>query len=193
MKLNLRIIIQNFKEKLPPEIRFFLTRVFVLFICWKLIYHLFLFPYRILDKPLTNITTQLSSYTYEKLYKNSTTSYFETIDKQGIGKAIIYINHKRSIGVGDNCNGLELHILFIGFLFCFRTTLLKKIKFIAFGGLLTFILNVLRVTFLARMNFLEYKYADFAHHYLFKMIIYSIIFLIWIYYIKNIRFINEDN
>lgn len=191
MRLQFLSYISELKQNIPSEILFFLKRVIILFIAWKLLYHFILFPNRILDRPLTIFTTHLSSKLYEIIHTGSETTYFELVDKQGIGKAIIYINNQRGVGVGDNCNGLELQILFLGFLFCFKTSILKKIKYSIIGVFTILILNIIRVTLLTRMNFLNYQYADFAHHYLFKMIIYSVVFIIWIFYLKKIKLLND--
>jgi exosortase/archaeosortase family protein len=191
MRFYFPSFITELLKNIPSDFQFFLKRVIILFIAWKLLYHFILFPKRILDRPLTVFTTKLSSKLYEIIFTGSETTYIEVIDVHGIGKAIIYINNQRGVGVGDNCNGLELQILFLGFLFCFKTSFLKKVKYSFIGIFTILILNIIRVTLLTRMNFLNYQYADFAHHYLFKMIIYSVVFIIWIFYLKKVKLLND--
>jgi hypothetical protein len=41
-------------QEIPVEVQQFLKRVLFLFIIWELLYHLFLFNGRIVDKPLTH-------------------------------------------------------------------------------------------------------------------------------------------
>src|ERR1035437_7401416 len=43
---------------IPTEVQRFLKRALLIFIIWKLIYHLFLFSGRVIDKPLTDWSTK---------------------------------------------------------------------------------------------------------------------------------------
>jgi hypothetical protein len=45
-------------QSIPSEVQLFLKRALIIFIIWKLIYHLFLFNGRVIDKPLTDWSTK---------------------------------------------------------------------------------------------------------------------------------------
>ncbi len=171
-------------KNIPAEIQLFLKRALLVFIVWKLLYHIILFPNRIIDKPLTSTTAAISAKLYKILYKPDNI-YVKDVKRKESYSNHIFINTKRGIGIADECNGLELHILFLGFILCYPGNNYRiKIVIGAIGILVIFYLNIVRVTFLAKMNYDGNQYADFAHHYLFKMIIYSIIFLMWVLFIK---------
>lgn len=178
----------NDSSLFPKEIKSFLLRALIIFLIWKLIYHTFLTENRTIDRPLTNITAKLSSFLYGFVYKEPFVSFKETIDSKKLKKSVIYIGSKRGVGITDSCNGLELFVLYIGFLFCFQSSFYIRLIYIISGISLIFLLNIVRCMILTRLNIIEYQYADFAHHYLFKMIIYSIIFALWVKFSKQINF-----
>jgi exosortase/archaeosortase family protein len=172
-------------SEMPAQIRSFLTKALILFICWKLVYHLILFPVRIPDKQLTALTAQSTSVLYRNLLGEQNVYYKEDNRDPNFPKSAIYINNRRSIGIADPCNGLELYVLYIGFIFCIPTSIKRQTLFIATGILGIFILNSFRCFGLAWLNFHDYSIADFAHHYLFKMIIYAAIFYAWVIYSRK--------
>lgn len=180
---------ERVKSILPTDVKLFLTRAFIIFICWKLLYHLVLFPIRTPDRQLTNLTAMSSAFLYRSLLDEPSVIFKEEYGEIDFPKAALYINNKRAIGIADPCNALELFVLYIGFIFCLPTTIKRQVTFIIFGIIGIFIANSFRCLGLAWLNFHHYSIADFAHHYLFKMIIYAMIFYAWMIYSKK-YFIN---
>ena len=169
---------------IPPVVKRFLLRALIIFICWKLLYHPFLFPVRVPDKQLTHITADVTAWVY-KIIIGGEISITET-PRGEFPKAIFYINGQRGIGIADPCNGLELYVLYIGFLFCLPQPKKKMLLYITGGLAVIFVLNILRCVALAWLNLHDYAVADFAHHYLFKMIVYGVIFYLWVLYSKKV-------
>ncbi len=177
--------LKNSLNTIPPTLRKFLGMALLVFVIWKLLYHLILYPQRIIDKPLTTSTASLSANVYNRIYAPSVAISKDVWHPTGKFVTQIYINDKKGVSIADSCNGLELHVLYIGFLLCFPGTILRKLVFILSGISIIYFANVLRVTLLAHMGYIEFKYADFAHHYVFKMLIYFLIFLLWVWFGKN--------
>lgn len=98
---------------------------------------------------------------------------------------IIYIDNQAVVMVADNCNGLELFALYVGFLLCFPGRLKYKSLFIPLGIGLIFLLNVIREIVLA----LNYKFFratfDFNHKYTYVLVVYLFVFVIWRYWLNN--------
>jgi exosortase/archaeosortase family protein len=188
--MQLYLKTKSILNTIPTEIRTFLIRAGVIFITWKLLYHLLLFPTRFPDKQLTQLTAAATSIVYTTLNNNTTAVYRETVKPGRYNKnavvsvAVIYINNKRGIGIADGCNGLELYVLYIGFLFCFPFHLKRKLIYTLFGICGIFIMNTLRCYGLTYLFLHNYSIAEFAHHYLFKIIIYAAIFFTWTKYAK---------
>jgi exosortase/archaeosortase family protein len=165
-------------KSIPPDVVHFLKRAFLLFVGWKLLYHLVLFPGRILDRPLTSLTGNATVRMMRTFSAGQTISYDPI-------PSVVYIDHTKAIGIGDSCNGLELLILYVGFLFCIPAKLKKQIIFSVAGIIGIIFLNCLRCYGLAWLFYENYSLADFAHHYIFKMIIYGIIFYAWVFFTKK--------
>ncbi len=174
---------------IPTNIRKFLIKILVLFLIWKVSYHAYIKPNRLLDVPLTNITTK-ATVSILQLFPRFTQVYWlpkmppNNFDLYG---ANVMIDGKKVIGIFDPCNALELYVLYIAFLVCLSTTLKRQIFFIAIGIAFIFTLNVLRCSGLVWFRFYSNQWFDFAHHYLFSLVVYAAIFLLWIKYSKAIQ------
>lgn len=187
----------SYIQETPKEIRAFLRNALILFVIWKLVYSFIFLDSRILDRPLTNHVGEATVYFlnnctffdgFTSMTKRSR-SYFEgqlqtdeVSQLQHYGKNVLFI--------ADGCNGLELMVLFVGFIICFPSAILKKIVFIVFGVIVIDVFNVLRCSGLAFLKEHYHDYFDFSHHYVFKITLYAIIFLMWILFTKKIKFSN---
>lgn len=184
-------------KETPKEIRAFLRNALILFIVWKLVYSFIFLDSRILDRPLTNHVGEATVYFLNqctffdgfssKVVKNQ--SYLEgelqineVSQLQHYGKNVLFI--------ADGCNGLELMVLFVGFIICFPSGILKKMVFIVLGVIIIDFFNVLRCSSLAFLKEYYHAYFDFSHHYVFKITLYGIIFLMWVLFTKKIKLSN---
>jgi exosortase/archaeosortase family protein len=170
--------VQDFKKfynELPANLKKFLLRGTVLFLIWILLYNLLLKPKGVPDRQLTHVivvsTAKVLTWFYPKIDIKS--------------DCIIYINNKEAIEIAPACNGLELLVLYVGFLLCIPTGKRRFWKYAIGGTAIVIVLNILRCAGLAAMFYYEYSLADFAHHYLFKLIIYAVIFYMWVLYSKK--------
>lgn len=182
-----------FKDVKGP-VRSFFYRAFLFFIIWKSVYLFFLLPNRVLDNPLTNFvgyqtvfllnffhqTDQFSAnpYIYTKFFEGQLVkSDVSRIEFQG----------RKVMHIADGCNGLELFVLYIGFILLLPSSLSRKIIFILFGATIIHLANLLRCAGLATIHIYIQSYFEFAHHYVFKIIIYSTIFLLWMAYARKLN------
>ncbi len=176
--------IRNTILQLPPEVLYFLKRAVLIFIAWQLLYYLVLFPTGFPDKQLTDVTAKSTAFLYQQLVNKNTTIDFKN---RADGVTIVYLNNKPSVGIADGCNALGLYVLYVSILFCFYAPLKRKIIFSILGCIAIFILNNLRCFLLAWVYFHKMQYFNFAHHYLFAIIIYALIFGMWALYIKRLK------
>lgn len=174
----------SFLNSIPPPIKSFLKRALVLFVVWKLLYHLLLYPSEFPNKQLTTLTAYSTGVLYHVFIKEETVDFKEAVTK-GTKVTVVYVKSKRVLAIADGCNGLELYILYVGFLLCIPTTT-KRLAIFAMAGVFgIYVLNTFRCLGLVVLFLHNYSFADFAHHYLFKMIIYAIIFYTWVKYSKK--------
>lgn len=97
----------------------------------------------------------------------------------------IGIDGSHGVFIGDPCNGLSLFALFAGFIIAFTGKIKYKIPYIALGMLFIHLLNIIRIFVLTLLAKYSPETLDFNHKYTFTYIIYTIIFLMWMWWVKK--------
>ena len=176
--------------KAPRTIIVFFVKAAILFIIWKMLYMLWLRPQGILDAPLT---TAIGTSTAGVLNLFAEHSDFQPVrsfpvagpeeDVEAGGVVDIYRNGENTLRIASACNGLEIMVLYAGFLFCFpAASPSRRWTFLGIGLALIFLFNIIRCALLVWI-FLRYRqYLDFSHHFLFTFIVYICVFLLWYKY-----------
>ena len=184
----------------PPQIKTFLIRSFILFVVWKGLYLLLWSEKRTLDDPLTQMVAKHSVWVLNQITPGNTftakpmiavknfegeiqVSRVSRIDKSG----------KPIMNIADECNGLELFILYFGFLLAMPASIKRKIWFGVAGIFIIHAVNVVRCIGLGLLLMNWDTYFDIAHHYIFKIMVYSTIFILWIWFSKNLSFSTPKN
>lgn len=183
---------------IPVPIRLFLGKALLFFVTWKIIYGVFLYDSKVIDHPLTihigdasvhllNSMSSMSGYTSIREIKNST--YDGEVTTQEASK--IYHNGKAIVYIIDRCNGLELIVLYIGFIVCMPSNFWRKVRYIILGVIVLDITNILRCAGLIYLQEYFLAYFEFIHLYLLKASMYTITFLIWMLFSRKIHLKNE--
>ena len=178
-------------QSIPEEVQRFLKRALLIFIIWKLIYHLFLFNGRVIDKPLTDWSTMGAEklmqgfYPDAKLMIKEECNFSPELNNELFCFDYLYLNGRKIVGVADPCNALELYVLYLGFLFSFPASLKRVLLFSIVGIVVIYSANIIRLAALASMNIHRIKAIDMAHHYVFKLIVYGLIFGLWVLFTKK--------
>ena len=174
---------------------FFFLKALALFAAWKVLYLSVLLPQKVPDTALTRMIGVSTAAALNVLPgvsgKFITRQVLDTVmldDKIVSSPATdIYRNEERTLRVADACNGLELMVLYVGFILCFPAAAARKWKFALGGIVLICLLNVLRCAALV-LVFVHYRnYLDFSHHFLFTFVVYVLIFLLWFVFTKKPR------
>ena len=106
---------------------------------------------------------------------------------------LVGIDGAHPIWIGSPCNALTLFMFFALFVIAFPGSVKKKLWFIPLGIIIIHIANVLRVIALAIINFYAPQYIEFNHTYTFTFLVYSIIFLLWMWWVKSSLKENQAN
>lgn len=167
-------MLNDIKNNIPVNVRKFLLRAIILVVCWELLYNLLLKPTGIPDDQLTRLV-QWGSMHVLSIFYTDISSY----------ESAIIINGEKAVSIARQCNGLELIVLYIGFIVCLPSTWKKMLAFGIIGTIVIYILNILRTAGLAAMYAHQHSMTDFAHHYLFKIVIYAVVFAGWVLYMKK--------
>jgi len=184
-------IVKETYRNIPSEVKQFLKRVLLLFIGWKLLYGFLLYPSRIPDRQLTHFTSKSTEQVLTWVYplKNFRTveicASSSTEDKLHSCMDDVMIGRHTAVGIADPCNGLELIVLYAGFLLCIPGSVTRMITYSVTGIVMICACNILRCAGIALMNIHHHRLTDIAHHYVFKLVVYGLIFFLWVAYSRN--------
>jgi exosortase family protein XrtF len=158
----------------------FLGSAFLLLIIWVLVtafYPSFVHDMHFfIIKPQADISAYfLSMFGYEVIQNYMVNGCEANIIFEGRG----------TICVGTGCSGLELFLLFFGFILLMEGRLLDKLWFIPLGFLAILVLNIIRITALCVIFYYKPEYLDFNHKYTFVIIVYGAIFGLWILWVNK--------
>lgn len=93
----------------------------------------------------------------------------------------------------DAYNALELMIFYLGFILAVTLPIRNQINYLYSGIFLIFTIDVLRCLLLIYLAIFLLTAFVFAHHYLFTITVYLLIFLLWRKYIKTwIKYENSN-
>lgn len=180
-------------EQFPPQVRIFLLRGLVLFSIWKFVYLFFWAQPRTLDGPLTNTVGSQSVWILNQVYQTKgfkATPVVAVTRMEGeyqIAKVSkIDKDGKHLLNIADDCNGLELFILYIGFILSMPASVKRKANYLIGGVVIIHLVNLLRCVGLSALLMHWDRYFDLAHHYIFKIMVYSTIFVLWVRFSNNL-------
>jgi exosortase/archaeosortase family protein len=168
--------------KIPGTVRSFLLRAVGIFIGWQLLYQFVLVPARIPDIQLTNLTAVATAKSLSLFWNNVSFEYVTAVTQR---TAVIFLDGKRLVGIADPCNGLDLFILYIGFLFCFPSSAKRRLIFLLAGIPAIFVANIIRCVIMSWLNIYHRDWVDISHHYIFTTVMYLFIFYVWMLYAKK--------
>ncbi|MEP2935996.1 MAG: exosortase family protein XrtF [Gilvibacter sp.] len=87
----------------------------------------------------------------------------------------------------EGCNALSIMILFVSFVISFWQGTKKTLIFILAGTALIYAINVLRIAILAIALYHYPEKESLLHGTLFPAVIYSLVFLLWVAWIRSIK------
>ncbi len=102
----------------------------------------------------------------------------------GCEASIIFVSYG-NICVGTGCSGLELFLLFFGFIALMKGRLKDKLWFVPLGITGIFVLNIMRIIALCIIYYYHPDYLDFNHKYTFVIIVYGAIFGLWVIWVNK--------
>ena len=181
---------QEFKPTL-----YFLLRFFGTYIILSLAYGLYIKHYdeqspALLDPFTRIIINQVGKISSSLGYKSETiqndhlnypkSGYAQTFDS-------LLLNDKRAIAVEEGCNGLNVMIMFVAFIFAFGGWKSRNsLWFLPLGLIFIHFSNLLRLFLLAWLNVdHDGRMFHFFHKYGFTAVSYASVFLLWFVWVRN--------
>jgi exosortase/archaeosortase family protein len=189
----------SLKNDIPLPIRLFLGKALLFFVIWKIFYGISLSYSSFLDDALTtnigiNSAYVLNNFTILSGFVAKEEIFLEVLKGGNVNHlfSAIYHNDAKVLDIAPACNGLELLVLYVGFIICMPSSFWRKVKYIVLGIVVLHVINILRCVGLIYLREYYHAYFNFAHHYLFKIMIYTATFLIWMVYTRKLQFKNES-
>ena len=162
----------------------FVIKAILLYIVWFISYDYFIAPNQQVDQYL-NFRVATDAGSILDLFG------FEGSTQPGNLQTLVCIQNQAVVGVGNPCNGLELFVLFAGFIICFPGDWKNKWWFILVGSIVIHFINVLRTVSLSLIQYKAPEHLDFNHHYTFTILVYSIIFILWMFWTNRYSRLQE--
>ncbi|HTF82240.1 MAG TPA: hypothetical protein VL947_10955 [Cytophagales bacterium] len=163
-------------EKKHPVLKLFLY-IILLYVAWYVFYQFVLIPGGSFDFWLTR---QVTSHSISLLNLLSVEHFSMFVNPYG--KCSILRDNLKVISVNHACNGQVLYPVFISFIVVTGGHWLNKITMALLGSLVIYISNLIRVISLVYVKISYPQYLDFNHKYTFVILVYSVIFLLWVYW-----------
>lgn len=92
-----------------------------------------------------------------------------------------------SVNIVEGCNAVSVIILFISFVLSFAQSIKKTLLFLLAGMVLIYTVNLFRIAILAVALYKYPQYQDVLHGVIFPAIIYGMVFLLWIVWVRTIK------
>lgn len=97
----------------------------------------------------------------------------------------LYLGEEKIINVFEGCNGLNVMIVFLSFVFAFGGSARNIAWFIPAGFLAIHVTNLARVLWLFWLAAVDAKLFYYFHKYLFTAVIYLIVFALWWFWVTR--------
>lgn len=100
----------------------------------------------------------------------------------------LYFNNQPLFNIVEGCNGLSVIILFSAFVVALKSKLFNTIGYILFGVISLYFINIARLVLLTLGYYYYPQQKHVMHDVFFPLIIYGLLLLLWIIWIKiNVR------
>jgi exosortase family protein XrtF len=170
----------NFLKEFKPTI-LFLIKFAGMYLVLNLIYGFYVTSYYPESDPVTRLITEQTSAilsfvgwpvaTYNHANHATTSMIFK-------GKVVL--------SVYEGCNAINTMIIFITFVVAFGPFIKKMIFFVFTGLVIIYLVNLARILFLFFVTQYFPNFMYFTHKYLFTAILYVVIFILWIAWVRMI-------
>lgn len=100
----------------------------------------------------------------------------------------LYLNNQPLFNIVEGCNGLSIIILFSAFVIALKSKSFMTLGYILFGSVSLYLMNVMRLVILTLGYYYYPQQKHLMHDVFFPLIIYGLLLLLWIIWIKiNVR------
>jgi exosortase family protein XrtF len=168
-------MLQEFK----PTI-FFLLKFVGIYIVGNLAYGLYVSSYSPRVDPLTQEVTEQTASCLQ-----ITGWEVEVENRSSKPTTYIEFNDQSIVSVYEGCNGVNTMIIFVAFIISLGHLNKRMLWFIPLGLVLIHMANLARIGLLFLVTIKLPNYVYFTHKYLFTAIIYGVVFVLWLWWVRS--------
>jgi exosortase family protein XrtF len=163
-----------------PAFRFLATFL-VLYLGLNLLYGWWIASYNNQADWATNLVTNQTSYILNVLGEQTDT-------QPEVGEPTVFVLRESRIvlSVFEGCNGINVMIVFVAFLFAYRGSWRSLAWFLPLGLFLIQVANLVRVVLLFYIAEYWQHYFYYVHKYLFTAVIYLVVFALWWWWMARV-------
>jgi exosortase family protein XrtF len=167
-------------KDLKPALRF-LTIFLVLYLGLNVLYGIWISSYGTEADPATWAVTRQTSAILNLLGEQTT-----TLSSPGKASVSILVGMRSALSVYEGCNGINVMIVFVAFIFAFGGAVWKMSWFVPLGIVMIYMVNLIRVLglFYVAEHLQEYFY--YIHKYAFTAFIYVFVLILWWWWVEKI-------
>lgn len=171
----------SFSEFRPTIL--FLAKFLALYLAGNLVYGLYVTSYNPRTDPATRIVTENTAMVLGVCGWDVSIQ-----DHSRKPNTMIMRGGKEVISVYEGCNGINTAIIFIAFVVAFGPVSKRMLWFLPLGLVIIHLVNLGRIGLLFYVVEYMPDYLYFTHKYLFTAILYGVIFLLWVWWVKRFSF-----
>lgn len=161
----------------------FLLKFFLSYIILTLVYQFYLNRFDEKALEVDSITEMVARQTQQ------TVQFFgyqsKNLPHETQNSIKLFVENKFVARVVEGCNAFSVIILFIAFVIAFKGTFKKTLLFILIGGVLIYVLNIIRIAVIAIALFHYPEYEHILHGVVFPLLIYGVVFLLWVVWVNK--------
>jgi exosortase family protein XrtF len=132
--------------------------------------------------PITNLVASQSAALIESFGYNA-----QVVPSMDAPYMRLSIHNTYIANIIEGCNAISIIVLFISFVVAFAQGFKKTIIFLLAGSVLIYAINLVRICILAIALYTYPEQGNFLHGVVFPGIIYGIVFLLWVLWVRIIK------
>jgi exosortase family protein XrtF len=159
----------------------FLVKFVGIYVVGNFLYGLYVTAYKPAPDPVTHWVTQHTAWVV-------TTCGWPSDIEDHARKPTTNIKYqgKNILAVYEGCNGINTMIIFLAFLLAFGPINKTMIWFIPAGLMIIHLMNLARIALLFWVSIYNPDYMYFTHKYLFTAVLYIVIFVLWVWWVRKV-------
>lgn len=160
----------------------FLGKFLVMYLVGNLLYGLMIESYGSRPDPVTGIVTRQTSAFLNAVGLDTSTGIHPAEPN-----VVIYEGRRAVLSVFEGCNGINVMIVFVAFLFAFGGSWRRLALFVPAGIVIIHLANILRISLLFLLAKEESEQFYYYHKYFFTATLYLFVFALWFIWVTRLH------